>query len=141
MAHPINLFLIVAIICRGAEYLSGSQIIPLGQDLLDRHASLIVIVNDMPYSSWGAVDNSLAAAGTFGPHDVRVGSILCSIIHKLTSFASCACQYYHTQAFRMPLKDQAVIGVPKKLVREIAGPSEKRRPDQPARQRQRGPER
>src|SRR5436853_421291 len=93
MTNFVNLFFVVMVVRECAEYLGRRQVIPLGQNLLSRHASLIVIINDMPYSYPCSLKGRLASADTLNLADVRVGSVLYLFIvsgHKATSFIASA---------------------------------------------------
>lgn len=89
MAQLINLLLIIVVVSKGAEYLSRSQIIPLGQNLLNCHAGLIVIINDMPYSYPCPFYSRLFSTDALNFDDMWVGSMLYILFlfsHKAISF-------------------------------------------------------
>jgi len=89
LAHFVYLLLVVVIVSQRAEHLSRCQIIPLSQNVFNRHADLVVIADDVPDGNPCAFNDRLPPANAVNFYNMGVGHFLNRSVlraHRRSSF-------------------------------------------------------
>lgn len=72
LSNRVDLILVVMVIGQRAKNLCRLQIVPFGQNVLDRHPNLIVVANDVGNTYASTLNDRLTAQNAFDAHNVRI---------------------------------------------------------------------